>query len=228
MSFHKNLTGADVHIIHAFTYANAAARLAATGMVVGDKGKIALQSDNNTYYVLQNHSPVTWREITSLGGGGGALEWRPGTSNPAPVEDNEFNQKVWKFVAGDGQSLYALVQVPETYAVGAQLLLDLGFYSPSTSNNFQFSTIASLIRRDTDAAGSTANQRTSTPAALTNTAPANRLRGLTFELTDATGAINGVPLSPGDQVEVELSRSAVDSDTDDVRMRPDSTSVRFA
>jgi hypothetical protein len=71
MSFHKNQTGASLHVLHAFTYADAAARIGAIGLVSADVGKIAKQSDNNRYYILTNHSPVTWSEITAAGGGGG-------------------------------------------------------------------------------------------------------------------------------------------------------------
>ena len=69
--FHKNLVGNDNHVIHAFTYANAAARTGATGFVAGDIGKVAKQSDNNTYWILTATTP-TWVDITSTGGGGSA------------------------------------------------------------------------------------------------------------------------------------------------------------
>ncbi len=61
---HKDLTGGDLHIVHAFTYADAAARTGATGFVAADIGKIAKQSDDNTYYILVDVVP-TWTQIDS-------------------------------------------------------------------------------------------------------------------------------------------------------------------
>jgi hypothetical protein len=64
MSFHKNISAIDVHIVYAFTYADSTARLAATGFVTTDVGKVAWQLSDNTFWVLINYSPATW---TSLG-----------------------------------------------------------------------------------------------------------------------------------------------------------------
>lgn len=49
-----------VHRAHNWEYADAAARVAATGMVAGDVGKLALQLDNSSLWVLTDDSPVTW------------------------------------------------------------------------------------------------------------------------------------------------------------------------
>lgn len=65
MALHKNLTSSDIHIAHALTYADAAARTGATGLTADDVGKIAVQSDNKSFWILQNHSPVTWGALTS-------------------------------------------------------------------------------------------------------------------------------------------------------------------
>lgn len=64
MGLHENITGDDLHIIHAWTYADEAAREAATGFVVGDVGKVAKQEDDDTFWVLANHSPIAWKQIT--------------------------------------------------------------------------------------------------------------------------------------------------------------------
>ena len=230
MSLHSAAALGARHPVHNYSYASAAARLAASGFTSSDIGKVARQTDNNTFWVLVLESPITWHQMDAAGGGGGALEWRGGTSNPSPSDDNEFNQKVFLFApsSGNPQSLYALVKVPESYITGSQVLLDVDFYSPSTSNNFQMTTVASLIRNGTDAAGSTGNQRTSTPTALTNGSPSNKLRKVVFELTDSSGAINSIAVSAGDEIEVELKRETTDTDTADARHRPDSTSLRFA
>jgi hypothetical protein len=73
---HYFLSDEQIHSIIAFTYADAATRAAATGFEVAqnsvtvtvpfsalDVGKIALQSDEGSYWMLTNHSPVTWVEM---------------------------------------------------------------------------------------------------------------------------------------------------------------------
>lgn len=66
--FHKNLLITDgIHSPIAYEYANAAARLAATGFVAADVGKFAHQLDTHYVYMLIDYSPITWREVTSLG-----------------------------------------------------------------------------------------------------------------------------------------------------------------
>lgn len=64
MPAHKGLTGADIHVSFAYTYANAAARLAASGFVAADVGKFALQSDNSSIWMLSDDSPITWAEVS--------------------------------------------------------------------------------------------------------------------------------------------------------------------
>jgi hypothetical protein len=70
MALHKSLTYADGHVVHAYVYANATARLAATGFVAADVGKVAQQTDTNGYYVLTDESPITWVLLAS-----GAAAW---------------------------------------------------------------------------------------------------------------------------------------------------------
>ena len=60
MSFHSNLSGLDIHTMVAFTYANAAARTGALGLVIGDVGKVAQQTDDGSFWILVSASPVTW------------------------------------------------------------------------------------------------------------------------------------------------------------------------
>jgi len=67
MSLHKNITYPDGHIVHSYEYANAAARTGATGFVSADIGRIARQTDDNSFYVLTAVTP-TWVSITGSGG----------------------------------------------------------------------------------------------------------------------------------------------------------------
>jgi len=52
------------HRLEAFVYANQAARLAATGFTVDDFGKVAYQEDTDTYWRLENWSPISWCPLT--------------------------------------------------------------------------------------------------------------------------------------------------------------------
>lgn len=51
-----------VHVIHAFSHANEAARLAEP-VVALDIGKVSKQADNDTFYLLTSVTPVTWIPI---------------------------------------------------------------------------------------------------------------------------------------------------------------------
>lgn len=62
MTRHKDLVGVDIHVIHAFTFANAGARTGATGLVAADVGKVAKQSDDDSYWILTAVAP-TWLQI---------------------------------------------------------------------------------------------------------------------------------------------------------------------
>jgi len=67
---HGKLTTAEgIHIAYQWSYANAAARTGATGFVAADVGKLALQSDDNSLWMLTVTTP-TWLFI---GGGTGPV-----------------------------------------------------------------------------------------------------------------------------------------------------------
>jgi hypothetical protein len=51
------------HILESFVYANAAARLAATGFVAGDIGRVSYQQDTGQYFRLTSASPTAWALI---------------------------------------------------------------------------------------------------------------------------------------------------------------------
>lgn len=53
-----------IHIIHAFEFANAVARNAATGLTADDNGKVAKQLDDKSFWVLQDFSGPTWASLT--------------------------------------------------------------------------------------------------------------------------------------------------------------------
>lgn len=158
------------------------------------------------------------------GGGGSAGKWYE-LSGSAPVLEEEFSNEVYKYEAGLTQKLVMWVKVPDSYVAGRQITMYSSQYSPSTSNTMLLRTVTTLVRKNTDAADSTTNQRTSTNAALTNTV-ANQYREAEFDLTSSTGQINSVSVSPGDLIKIELSRVS-DTDTNDVRFIPNATQLKF-
>jgi len=60
MTLHKNIPLGGMHKPYNWEYANAAARTGAAGLTAEDVGKIARQLDDNSLWMLINHSPVTW------------------------------------------------------------------------------------------------------------------------------------------------------------------------
>lgn len=89
MSVHRDLTGVQIHVPYAWSYANETAREAATGFTASDVGKLSRQLDDNTLWMLTDDSPVTW---TAAGGSGGS-----GTSIPvqATAPSNPSDGDLW-------------------------------------------------------------------------------------------------------------------------------------
>lgn len=71
--FHAALTGDNIHVPYAWTYADSTAREGASGFAATDVGKLAIQSDDNSLWILTDDDPVTWSQV-----GGGTV-----TSYPA-------------------------------------------------------------------------------------------------------------------------------------------------
>jgi hypothetical protein len=69
-NFHRDALPGDIHVVYQFTYANAAARLAAV-LTSDDIGKIARQTDNESYWILKDDSPLTWQNLGAGSGSGG-------------------------------------------------------------------------------------------------------------------------------------------------------------
>lgn len=163
------------------------------------------------------------------GGGGGGLKWNP-VPGSEPIEEDEFGEKVFKFADSGGQSLQVYLKVPNSYAAGQPIAMNLAIYSPSTSGNIKMRTVASLIRKNVDNVDSTTNQRTSTNAEITAGSPSNEYREINVDLTSSTGTINSVAVSPGDLIKVELDRDTggeSSSDSAETRFIPSATEATF-
>lgn len=159
-------------------------------------------------------------------GGGNGVEWySPAGIGAAAVE--EFTDKVFLFSDGGTEKIVAFIKVPQDYTAGQQITMYIGLYSPSAANTIKLKATTYLVRKNTDAAGSTTNSYASTNAALTNTL-ANMLRQTSLDLTNASGTINSVAVAAGDALRVEIDRdSATDTDTADVRFVPNLSEMKF-
>lgn len=173
-----------------------------------NKGRLYFATDVNTLFV---DNGTAWQAVGS-GGGGGGINWVEADLAPTPVTD-AVNNQVYSFENTLGQSLYAVITVPSTYIAGKQITATMKWYSPDASGTVQFQTIATLNKVG-DAFNSTTNQRTSTNSAVTMSgANQNNTLEVTFDLTSSTGTINGVAVTAGSQIYVQLIRNASDTAT---------------
>lgn len=141
----------------------------------------------------------------------------------------EFDQLVYGYTQGAIQSLTAWVRVPNWYLAGRQISLRADFYSPSIANNFNVQVTSTLIRKNTDAVTSLSNQQTVTSGDTLNSATANVLREIVFNLSDGTGKINGISVVAGSLIKIVLARIATTGtdDSADLRFIPDLSELQF-
>lgn len=66
MPEHDVIPLGERHAIHNWEYADATARLAATGFIPADVTKWAKQLDDGTYWELTDDSPITWAQRTGV------------------------------------------------------------------------------------------------------------------------------------------------------------------
>jgi hypothetical protein len=84
---HRELSGEQVHVPHAWEYADSAARLAATGFDSNDRYKFALQLDTSALYVLSSISPIVWVPVGAGMSKAQALELLDGEYDEAGTAD---------------------------------------------------------------------------------------------------------------------------------------------
>lgn len=181
---------------------------------------------DNVLYV-KNSAGTKTPVGSGAGGGGGGANWQP-IAGYSPLEDFEYNEKVWLFQQGEGQQLTLWVKVPNGYISGRQITLKFHAYSPSVSDKWKMQATSTLIRKNNDAITSTTNQNVANGGDYTNTV-ANRLVEQTIILSSSSGTINSIAVSAGDLLKVVLERVAPTGtdDANDIRFIPSSTEVLF-
>lgn len=102
MALHGNETGTNVHVAYAWSYADATARLAATGFVAGDVGKLARQLDANSLWMLTDDSPITWAEIGGSGSVAAASDTVSGKVELATTAETTTGTDATRAVTPDG------------------------------------------------------------------------------------------------------------------------------
>lgn len=76
MPIHRQITGDSTHIPYFRVYATSITRLADSGFTSDQINKKAIQKSDNTEWILINHSPITWSQITGTSPGGSLLSIR--------------------------------------------------------------------------------------------------------------------------------------------------------
>ena len=106
--------------------------------------------------------------------------------------------------------------MPETYSAGSQIKLFLHRYSTDTTNTVLLAANTYLVRTGTDAMDSVVNAHPSANAATALPGTAKIPQKIEIPLTSLTGTVNGVAVSAGDLLRIELSRG---TDTSTIECR---------
>jgi len=115
MALHRNATGqANIHVIHAFEFADSTERAAGTGYTLtsADLLKVALQLDDNTMWILTDDSPITWAQI--------------GAGSAANEDGWLAAGETWTYASADAPTFtftIAGVDVTTKYTVGTRIKL---------------------------------------------------------------------------------------------------------
>lgn len=158
------------------------------------------------------------------------LEWMEGAN--APVIQMEYDALSALYTSAGSENLYTVIKVPSGYSPGDPLSIIGSVYSPDSSGNILMRMQSTLIRSATDAFSSATNQRTTTNTQLTLSAgTVDEPQPITFDITSASGQINGVAVSAGDQIKIRLYRDTAgetSSATSDARMQIYASEVTFS
>ena len=199
--------------------------IASRVVAVQDDGDAGVGTIENITEANLIRIPTGSGAAASTGGAGGGLLWNDDAAM-SPERVTEFGQDVFKFTDADAgtQKLNTVIKVPDDY-LGAQIGLYINKYSPGAgSNSILLQSTAYLVRDGIDGMDTTANSHASGNSAVTIAAP-NRVHSSFLPLTDVNGKINGVDVSPGDIIKIELERGT-DSDSEDIRLLPSLVSLK--
>lgn len=154
------------------------------------------------------------------------LNWIKDTNGPITEFIDGFLFESFDNVSA--QEIYAIINVPNTYAVGSQITLKNGkfFCADVSPNTIQFQAVSTLLN-STTVLGTYTNNYTSTNSAVTLSVTSNLITSIgSIDLTNASGQINAVAVQPGDKIRVKLYRTASGS-TSDARLIMDSLEPYF-
>jgi hypothetical protein len=188
-------------------------------------GGIYWDSTNNKF---RQSDGMSWSDLAGSGGsggggGGGNIEFLADVNAPLAVVENGI--KVWEFDNLLAQVLYSAYRVPQSYVAGTQINLNILFYSAASSGDVFFGTTSTLIRTGIDAITASANQHGSTNVTFNCTAgTVNEPNVVVCDLTDATGQINSIAVSPGDLIKFYLVRQS-DAATQSAKVIQNSSEV---
>lgn len=105
-----------IHIVHAFEYADASARTGASGLVSSDVGKVARQLDDDSFWILNDDSPVTWTRIDAASTGDVSGPVSSGDENIAV-----FDGTTGKVLKDSGEKVPQLLRVDGTRSMTGSL-----------------------------------------------------------------------------------------------------------
>ena len=194
-----------------------------TKPAAGNAGRLIWVSDLNR---PEFDNGAAWIAVSGSGASQ-VIRWKDGVNPAFPSEDSTLNA-IRSFQAGQTQSLICAIKVPNGYSSGTPIKLIGEFYSPDSSGTILLRTVSTLIRQGTDAITSTTNQRTSTNAAVTQSAGVvNVPQKVEWDITSTSGQINGVNVSANDLIIVSLSRGT-DTATSDVALLSETTELYIA
>lgn len=186
---HKDLEIGEIHRTQSLEYANAAARTGATGLTADDVGRVARQTDDDSFWLLTDDSPLTWLE---LGGGGGATDIK---SFLTWGDDNITTTTTTRYLTpgfddGTAETTETAYRVP----------------SAGTAQN---------MRVRARAAGSGA--ATLTYTLMVNGSPSALSVAMSNTANDGTDLVNTVSLSAGDLISIRVTKStSLSSSPDDI------------
>ncbi|MFZ4537168.1 hypothetical protein [Propionivibrio sp.] len=123
---HVNILPADRHGPFSYIYADATAREAASGLVAGDVGKLALQLSDSTLWVVAGTSPISWTGVTYI---------HPANHAASVITQDASN----RFVTDAEKASWTSKQPAGTYAVGT------GFANGPNSGDETLATIKAKL-----------------------------------------------------------------------------------